>query len=144
MRDAFFPWLESTARALAPSEAVPVLLSRMGRERADTLGLRFVVFVSTVDTEERVTGPLGCSRPGNAGCFGAGLLQRETAISATVWDFRHSSESDPLRGHGAAREAVVALVLPLWLPAGPSPHTLACRDLARPLDRLLHAPDPVG
>ena len=136
VRDAFFPWFENLSRTIEPADLLPVLRSRMGAERAAELDLRFVVFLASADSEERVAGPIACAA-GQSGCLGAGRLNRESALWATVWDFRAARASDELEGHGRSKEALIAILIPIWLPSGPSPRMRACRELAVPLQRAL-------
>ena len=140
--DAFFPWLEDTSDGFDPDAMLPVLLSRMGHERADALGLRFVIFLVSGDSGSRLQGPMECGAVAPyTGCLGAARLRRQSSLRATLWDFQDSAMADALHGRGQSTDTVVGVGVPLWLPGGRSTKTLACEDLARALNRVLHA-DP--
>ena len=144
IRDAYFPWFEDASYTTEPEAITTVLKSRMGQQRATELGLRYIVFLTSASSATSSRGAIACGGAGQVGgCLGAAALTRTSSLTATVWDFSAGTQAADLAGHGTARDAVIAIGLPLWLPGGQSTKTLACKDLALSIHRVLHG-DPDG
>lgn len=142
-RDVLFPWLEPGVLSAQSADTVAgVLAGRMIHERASAADLQFLVLPTAARSNTDMRGPFFCGAAGEgAGCLGVATLKRESAIGATLWDLRRGLQVPSVSGKGRAHDVLIGFVLPVWIPAGPSSKSLACRDMANALAGVIHG-DP--
>jgi hypothetical protein len=141
VRDAFFPWLEYDVMS---TYAVDALIGHSLQERARQTGVEFVVFPTDAHSGSETKGPFLCGGGyGGAGCLGAAEVQRNSEVTASIWDLRRGARGQSLTGQGHAKDALIGLVLPIWIPGGGSTKVHACHELAGALLEVMHG-DPQG
>lgn len=136
-RDAFFPWFEHDVLSKYADDAR--LVSQLIQERARQTDLQFVVLPSIVHTGSARNGLFECGGGyGGAGCLGAAAVQRNSEVTAAIWDLRGRRQARALTGQGRAQDLLIGFVLPLWIPGGGSTKAHACQELGRALLDVMH------
>jgi hypothetical protein len=133
-RSELFPWFETNVRPRYPDELAMMLAKPLVRTKLDELGMPQVVYVTGKTLEGGGEDAIFCGGgPGGAGCLGLAWEDRETSVSAIVWNLSAADMvgSEELVVSGTT--VVPAFILPI--PFIPPTKTQACGELA---ERLIH------
>ena len=135
--DAFYPWLEV---AMDSDAALQVLASQKVSAQAREAGVDVILVLTHAGAESHMKGPFFCGGGyGGAGCLGGATLNRQSEMTALIWDLRRPQESRQIVAMGRAHDLLLGLILPVWIPGGRSTKTLACEDMAGAIDHVLFA-----
>lgn len=131
-RASLFPWFE---RATAPDSLVELasLLNKpLIQEQIATLGIRYVIAVTGDTTKGQDKGGI---LPSYSGLIGYKWWDRQSQLSATVWDLKATRSLGTVEVSASGRDSLLAFILPIYIGA-PTERT-ACRDLGQQLARYL-------
>lgn len=139
-RDALYPWFEPAA-APATVDELTVLLARPAvKRRVAELKVRFVVVVSG-NTSGDSRGFFDCGAGyGGAGCLGVESWDRETRISAAVWDLTQGSSVGDVTAKTAGTSVAIGIGVPILFLA--LTESAACDGLGQRLAQFVTGMSP--
>ncbi len=134
-QDALFPWFEALNAPSTIKELDALLARPLVRERIASLGVRYLVNISSTTGSDGFPGIFCGAGYGGVGCLGVAWENKTHRVQAVIWDVLKSAESGALSITTSGVSAGFALVVPIVFVA----HTEkdACKALAAELSRLL-------
>ncbi len=131
-RDAFFPWFEPNTAPDTPDDLRRLLARPVVQNRISELGVHYVIVLAGSTQEGHGFPGVLC---GGTGCLGLAWWDRETKLTAIVWDMNTAGKVGEFTAMASGTAVVPAFVIPL--PFIPPTETTACNDLGRSLVELL-------
>ena len=133
-----FPGMATESVPRQPEYYATLLESQRFRERADRLGLRYVVFIGGLNKSVTDSHMYCGGGYGGAACFGMVLWDKETRLAASVLDLQEPAPATRLEttAKGTAWLAIVG-IYPIGVPS--SPGWEACNTLGTDVARFLRA-----
>lgn len=129
-RDALFPWFEPGRGPQSLEGMAGILAKPVVRERAATLGARYVVWIDGATTET--------NKHGAYYLIGAVWWDKETQLRAEVWDLARMDKLGDLNA-SASGKAIVGAYIILPIPIIPATEREACDNLAKQILPLAKA-----
>lgn len=135
-QNALFPWFEASTAPRTTEELALLLNEAKIQERIESMNVRYVIVVSGRTTKTDPEGPIiGGVSPAGGGFIGFTKWNKDTHISAIVWDLGEVRKAETLEVNVAGTAVVIAFGLPL--PIIPATETEACNLLGNRLAKLL-------
>jgi hypothetical protein len=139
IRNAFFPWLEPHLAPNGIKGWVDLLSKAKVRERIASLKLRYLVVVAgTTETKNAEGLMFGGASYGGGGIFGFLQWDKNTDLTAVVWDLQQGQKAANFNVTAKGTALVPAFVLPI--PLIPPTQTIACNELGQKLMQVLSTP----
>lgn len=115
-RDALFPWFEPGTAPDTLEELASLLNKPLVDERIASLGVRYVIRVGGATIQQPFEGPIFCGvGPGGGGCIGYIAADRESHISATIWDLEEADSPGTVDVEASGTIVVPAFILPFFV-----------------------------
>ena len=136
-RKLTFPWFETGVAPQDDRQMAEALKRRRVMHRLGELGVRHLVVTDLTTAAPELGGPFNCAAGmGVVGCFGVAVAERQSRITAQVWDVTtgdavkapHSAES---KGTSWA----AGFLIPVWRTAPTEEY--ACANMAKQLGPIL-------
>lgn len=133
-RDSLFPWFEKATAPRREEELAAVMSRPLVKARLEELNLRYLVEVNDPSTSE------GSFKGPHLILAGVGWAERESEITASVWDLKEAAHVGSARVSTSGHNVVATWIIfsGIFLPAT---ETTACQELGRGLAALLTGED---
>ena len=134
-RDSLFPWFEKATAPTSEEELAAVVSRPLVKAKLAELNLRYLVRVHEPSTSE------GGLKGPHIGMMGVGWAERESEITADVWDLEKAKHVGSARVNTSGHNVLATWIIisGVFLPAT---ETTACQELGRSLAALLTRDDP--
>ena len=114
--DALYPWFEPRTAPLQPERLEQYLQEPLIRDRIESFGIRYIVWISGATETIDSAGALSCGiTAGAAGCFGFSTWEEESNYEASIWDFRELRESGRISTDARGTSYLPAVIIPVPL-----------------------------
>ncbi len=139
-RDALFPWFEP-ATAPANTDELAAMLARPAvKRRVEELAIRYVV-VAAGSTTKKDEGFFFCGGGGpGVGCLGFSTQDRESRITAAVWDLKQGTSAGQLTAKTTGTNVSIGVLVPILFFS--ATETAACEGLGKRLAQFLTGKSP--
>ncbi len=136
-RDALFPWFEPGTAPDTLEELALLLDKPLVRERISSLGVRYVIRVGGATIQQPFEGPIFCGfGPGGGGCFGYVAADRESHISATIWDLEEANSQGTVEVEASGTMVIPVFILPFFVTPAMT-ETYTCGVMGERLARFI-------
>lgn len=140
-RDALFPWFEPGTAPGTPEQLALLLEKPLLQDAITRLGVRYVISVRGSSTHGDSKGAIFCGAGyGGGGCLGFAWVDRESTMSAVVWDLEQPLSSGTVDITVSGTIYVPAFILPIPIPV--FTETRACTEIAQRLAQFLGSGGP--
>ena len=135
-----FPWFEPSTAPDTPEEMASLLSRPLVRQKINALHIRYLVSITGGTTEYEAKEFLwgfdcGPGFPYGGGCSGLDTRERESNLTATVWDLQKAEIRGVAEASARGTSFLAGFVLPFWHIA--KPDATACEILADKLVAIL-------
>lgn len=137
-RDALFPWFEPSTAPTEIGQLASIMKKTLVRDRIQSLGIRFVIFVGGFTSKEEFKGPFMVTGGyGAAGALGYTSSDRKTAISAVVWDIKKMASLGDIQVEKTGSFKWIGVILPIPIPD--TTKSSACTETAKGISDCIPA-----
>ena len=138
-QDAMFPWFEHIHAPKTAQEMESLLLRPIVRDRITALNVRYLIDF-TIGTEADGFPGMFCGGggyPGGVGCLGVFWADKNSELSAVVWDLKKGSEAGDVSVFSSGRSFGLGVVIPIVFNAYTQKN--ACEALASELAKIINS-----
>ena len=134
--DLMYPWFEPRMAPLKSTDLPDLLSYDPVRERLESEGVRYVVWIDGSTNTTDSGGAMTCTlSPAGGGCFGFMTWEKDSKYESSIWDVRNQRGAGKISSDANGTSFMPALIVPVPLIA--RVEASACNSLSQQLGAFL-------
>jgi hypothetical protein len=136
-RSNLYPYFSTSTTPHNQEEYKALLSNSLVQQRIKALGIHYLITLTEYKTNTESHGGIFCGGGGaGAGCLGLAWWDRDTLLSAQIWDLGNANLEGTVQTNSAGTGILPAFILPIpvYMPAT---ETASCHELGKQLAKTI-------